>query len=138
MGEANGGTETARSQRDAAYEITGNTDALSLARDAVVLAQHPDLSCSIIDLEGAFTHETEAFSDRPGERDFLVVIAAGIVIEVADVHVLWTTNQEHQQSQQRKMQLRCTQVPADRVNRSQTYPPVRTEGRAKSGSSVWT
>jgi hypothetical protein len=24
------------------------------------------------------------------------------------------------------------------VNCVQTYPPVRTEGRAKSGSSVWT
>src|SRR5262249_32666174 len=57
MSKTNSASKTASSQGGAPHDIASNADALSLTGDAEILAQHPDLSCSIIDLEGALSHK---------------------------------------------------------------------------------
>ena len=103
MRQANGASETASSQGGTPYDIASDANALSLAGDAEVLAQHPDLSCSVIDLEGTLSHKAETFGHRSSECDLFVGITARIVIDISDAYALWTANEEHQQSQQRKM-----------------------------------
>jgi len=96
MGKSDGGSEAARPQGYAPHQIPGDADLLSLSGNAIVLAQHPNFSRPIIDLEGTLAHEAEAFGDCTFDPDLLVVIAARIVIQVADFHLLRTTNQKYQ------------------------------------------
>src|SRR5438552_15720001 len=91
---AQGQAKRTAAEVGALNDRAGHADMRALAGDAVTLAYHPDGAGAVIELITAGAQQPERRNNVPRNCDFLVVVAAGIAVDIGDGGALWAAHQQ--------------------------------------------
>src|SRR3954462_2147062 len=76
------GRKTLAGKADGVHHAPGHVNVRAFAGDAVILAEDPDLAGAVVELIDACAKRAVGLSHRPGKRYFLVIKAAGVLLDL--------------------------------------------------------